>query len=77
MNIAHGAEPVTIGSAVGLVAAVTLATAIGNALPEFDARNPINYVAVILTIAGVTIAATYLPARRAASTDPVVALRQD
>jgi ABC-type lipoprotein release transport system permease subunit len=46
-------------------------------VPEVDARDPINYIGVILTIAAVTFTASYLPARRAASIDPAVALRQD
>jgi len=77
MVVAQVARPVVVGSLIGLVAAVLLAFAIAASLPAFDARDPINYVAVILIITAVTLSASYLPARRAASIDPVVALRQE
>lgn len=77
MVVVHVAKPVAVGSLVGLVAAVALAFALATTVPEFDARDPINYVGAILIIAAVAFAASYLPARRAASINPVVALRQD
>jgi ABC-type antimicrobial peptide transport system permease subunit len=77
MVVAQVARPVVVGSLIGLVAAVVLAFGIAASLPAFDARDPINYVGVILIITAVTLSASYLPARRAASIDPVVALRQE
>ena len=77
MIVGHGAKPVAAGSVVGLVAAVALAFGIATSVPEMDARDPINYTAVILTIAAVALAASYFPARRAARIDPLVTLRQD
>jgi putative ABC transport system permease protein len=77
MVVAHVARPVAIGSLVGLIAAVVLSRAIASSFPEFDAGDPINYVGVILVITAVTLSASYLPARRAASIDPIVVLRQE
>jgi len=77
MLIASGARPVAAGSLVGLVTAVVIAAGIGLAVPGVDARNPSNYVAVALTIAVVALVASYLPAKRAATIDPVIALRQE
>jgi len=76
MMIASGAKPVAAGSVVGLFAAVLLAAGIGLSVPGVDARDPSNYAAVAVTIAIVALFASYLPARRAASIDPVAALRQ-
>jgi ABC-type lipoprotein release transport system permease subunit len=45
-------------------------------VPGVNARDPSNYVAVAAAIATVAFVASYLPARRAASIDPVAALRQ-
>jgi putative ABC transport system permease protein len=39
--------------------------------------DPITYAAVSAVLAGMTLAATYLPARRASHVDPIVALRAD
>jgi putative ABC transport system permease protein len=77
MLIASGARPVAAGGLIGLIAAIVIAAGIGLSVPGVDARNPSNYVAVALTIAVVALVASYLPARRAASIDPVIALRQE
>jgi putative ABC transport system permease protein len=77
MMVGQGMRPVAIGGAAGLVSGLALAVAIGSAVSEFDARDPLNYVGVILAVALVTLAACYLPARRAASIDPMMSLRQE
>ena len=77
MVVGHGTKPVVAGSLVGLVAAAAIAFGLATAVPEIDARDPINYAGVILVIAIVAFTASYLPARWAAAIDPVVALRQE
>jgi putative ABC transport system permease protein len=74
--VAAGARPVAAGGLVGLLAAIGLALGIGLSVPGVEARDPLNYLGVALTIALVAFFASYIPAKRAASIDPVLALRQ-
>jgi ABC-type antimicrobial peptide transport system permease subunit len=46
-------------------------------VPEIDPRDPISYAGVLLMIVIVGVIASYLPARRAASINPVDALRAE
>jgi predicted permease len=76
MVVGHGTKPVIAGSLIGLLAAVAIAFWSATTLPEIDARDPLNYIVVAVMIAAVALAASYLPARRAAAIDPVAALRE-
>jgi putative ABC transport system permease protein len=75
MVIRDGAMPVGCGGLTGLVAAVFVAQAMAASLTEIDAGDPARYVGVMTLIAGVALTAGYIPARRAARVDPVIALR--
>ncbi len=46
-------------------------------VPEIDPRDPVSYVGVILLIVVSALLASVVPARRAASINPVDALRAD
>jgi putative ABC transport system permease protein len=63
------------GLAVGLAGSLALTRLLGSLLFEASPRDPITLMAVAAVLAGVAFLACYIPARRAASVDPMVALR--
>ncbi len=65
------------GVALGLLLALGLGTVMKGLLVGVGPTDPLTYVVVSLGLAAVGSAASYLPARRAARVDPMVALRQD
>jgi ABC-type antimicrobial peptide transport system permease subunit len=64
-----------IGLGVGLAMAFTLAHLVANLLRGVSSNDPVVFTGVTLTIALVAMMASWLPARRAARLDPMVALR--
>jgi ABC-type antimicrobial peptide transport system permease subunit len=77
MVIRQGMTPVLVGMLFGLAAALAGGRVLRSLLFGVDATDPLSLAAVILFLAGVSLAAIYLPARRAARSDPMVALRND
>ncbi|MCH7530328.1 MAG: ABC transporter permease [Gemmatimonadetes bacterium] len=63
-----------IGLAVGIAGALALTRLLASQLYEVGATDPATFVATSVLLGGVAIAATFVPARRAASVDPMVAL---
>ena len=57
--------------------AAAAARAIRTLLFGIDPGDPVTFTVVPLILAGVALAACYLPARRAMRVDPLVALRVD
>jgi putative ABC transport system permease protein len=66
-----------VGLSLGLAAAFALSRFIASQLFGVTATDPLTYAGVALLLAAVALIACYLPARRAARTEPVVALRCD
>jgi predicted permease len=74
---AQSTRPVVIGSLAGLVAAAVMSLILASGIPEIDPRDPVSYAGVIALIVSSALLATLVPARRAASINPVEALRAD
>lgn len=64
-----------VGLALGLVVALVATRPLGSLLHGVAPTDPLTYILVTAVLVLAALAATYLPARRIASMDPVTALR--
>jgi putative ABC transport system permease protein len=69
--------PVLIGMAAGLAGAALVTDVMRGLLFGVDPFDPATFAAVSLLLGTIAAVACYVPARRAASVDPVVALRAE
>ena len=65
------------GLGLGLAAAVASTRLLTSVLFRVQATDPIVYLGVAILIGTVTLAASYIPARRASRIDPLILLRQE
>src|SRR5205085_1809158 len=75
--VGQGMRLAVIGLATGLIAALALTRLMQTLLFNISASDPITFVAIALLLGSVALLACYLPARRAAKVDPMVALRYE
>jgi putative ABC transport system permease protein len=75
--VRHGLWLTGAGVALGVLAAVGLTRLMSSLLFGVSPMDPTTYAAVSVALGAVALLATYLPARRAARIDPIVALRTD
>jgi ABC-type antimicrobial peptide transport system permease subunit len=74
--VREGAVLAGVGVLIGLVAALALTRALRSMLYEVTPSDPWTYVAMVCVLACAALAASWIPARRAAAVDPVIALRR-
>jgi putative ABC transport system permease protein len=73
----HGVTLVSLGVVIGLVAAVLVTRLMSHLLYGVTATDPLTFSAIALLLTFIALVACYLPARRAAHVDPVIALRSE
>jgi predicted permease len=77
MFVRHGLLLAAIGVACGLAASFAVMRLMSSLLFHVSPLDPITYVAVTLGVIATVYVACYLPSRRAATVDPVEALRAE
>jgi putative ABC transport system permease protein len=77
MFVRHGLFLTGIGVACGLVVAVIIMRLMSTLLFNVNPTDPLTYVAVSAGLIATAFLASYLPSRRAATVDPVEALRAE
>lgn len=75
--VGQGSVLILTGIGCGLLAAFALTRVMKGLLFEVSPSDPATFALISVSLAAIGLLACYFPARRAASTDPVVALRYD
>jgi putative ABC transport system permease protein len=75
--VAQGFKLTLMGIALGIAGAFLLTRFLSSLLYGVTSTDPSTFVAVSLLLAAVALLASYMPARRAAQVDPMVALRHE
>jgi predicted permease len=75
--VGQGMRLALAGVAIGLIASYGLTRLIANLLFDVSPTDPATFTVIALLLATVAFAACYLPARRAAKVEPIVALRYE
>jgi len=77
MVMRQGLNLALVGLSVGVICALGAGRALASKLYQVAPNDPVTFLAVPVLFAVVTLAACYVPARRAMRVDPMVALRYE
>jgi putative ABC transport system permease protein len=77
MVVIQGMQLALVGVVIGVASALGLTRLMSSLLYGVKPWDPVTIVLVAVLLSGVTLLATYLPARRASRVDPMVALRYE
>jgi ABC-type antimicrobial peptide transport system permease subunit len=77
MVLSEGGVLVVFGLIIGVIGALSLSRLMQGLLFGVAPHDPVTLAGVIALLAGVGVAACWLPAARAARVDPAVALRAE
>jgi putative ABC transport system permease protein len=73
--VGQGMRLTLLGIAVGLAASLVLTRFLSGLLFGISSTDPLTFAGIVLLFIVVALVACYVPARRAANVDPMVALR--
>jgi ABC-type antimicrobial peptide transport system permease subunit len=74
--VGQGVRLVAVGAVVGVVAALAASRVLGSLLFDVRPSDPVTFAAIVALLVAAVIAASWIPARRAASVQPTEALRE-
>jgi ABC-type antimicrobial peptide transport system permease subunit len=77
MVVSQGTRVVIWGVVIGIAAAFASTRLLGSLLYGVNAVEPIVFAAMALMMIGIGVLASYMPARRASSVNPIESLRSD
>jgi putative ABC transport system permease protein len=77
MVLRQGLRTILVGIVIGVAGALALTRAIQSLLFGVSASDPLTFCAVVVLLLTIALLACYIPARRAAKVDPIVALRYE
>jgi putative ABC transport system permease protein len=75
--VSHGGRLAAIGIVLGVIGAAAVTRVITSLLYNVTATDPLSFIGTAMFLAVVALLASYIPARRATSVDPMVALRAE
>ncbi|HUO33206.1 MAG TPA: ABC transporter permease [Bryobacteraceae bacterium] len=73
----HGVALTAVGAIIGVGASLAVTRFLGSLLYDVKPGDPLTLVAVSVLLIAVSLAACYIPGRRATHVDPLVALRHE
>jgi ABC-type antimicrobial peptide transport system permease subunit len=77
MVLKEGMGLAVVGLVLGVVATLAASRVMAGLLYGVTPRDPATFLAVSILLMGTALAACYIPARRATTVDPMVALRYE
>jgi predicted permease len=77
MVVREGMKLATLGVAIGLVLAVAATRLMSSFLFNISPLDAVTFIAMSVLFIGIAFVSSYLPARRAAASDPMTALRTE
>ena len=77
MMLMEGLWPAAAGVGMGIAGAIALTRVLSGLLFGVTATDPVVFAICAATLLAAALAATWIPARRAATVDPMIALRAD
>ena len=75
--VGEGLGLVSVGALIGLVGALWSTRVLQKLLYDLKPSDPLTYVAIVALLGVAALLASWIPARRAARVDPIVALRSE